>query len=294
MSRDEPATPLTGEGELLEGEDKARAVRVMFDRIAPRYDLVNRVMTFRLDVRWRRRAVRALALPPGSTVLDVACGTGDLCDDLADAGYVPIGVDFAFGMLAARRTPAPVVQGDALRLPVPDGAVDGVTCGFALRNFVDLDAVFAELARVIRPGGRVALVDAAEPRGGLARWGHRLYFGRLVPRIGALLSDDDAYRYLPRSLAYLPPPVELTRLLASCGFADAVRRELTLGSCQLLLGSRDRGGNGRHGRGQGTVPEPEPDEGDQPGGQRQPIADRPVGERGEHGPGGGDTGGHQR
>src|SRR3954452_19202589 len=110
-------------------------VREMFDTIAPRYDLVNRLMTFGLDVRWRKRTVRELRLPSGALVLDLAAGTGDLCRELTQAGSRPVGVDMSYGRLAAARTAAPLVQGDALRLPVPDGAADGVTCGFALRNF---------------------------------------------------------------------------------------------------------------------------------------------------------------
>ena len=109
-------------------------------------------------------------------------------------------------MLAAARTDAPLVHGDALRLPLPDGAVDGVTCGFALRNFASLPPFFAELARVVRPGGRIALLEVAEPPNRFLRWGHGVYFGKVVPLVGGLLSDPAAYRYLPRSVAYLPEP----------------------------------------------------------------------------------------
>lgn len=215
-------------------------VRDMFDAIAPRYDLVNRVMTFRLDVRWRRRAVESLALPPGARVLDLAAGTGDLCRDLQAAGHRPIGVDLSFGMLANARTTAPLVHADALRLPVPDGAADGVTCGFALRNFVDLDGFLAEVGRVVRPGGRVALLEVAEPANPVLKAGHAVYFGRVVPRIGALLSDADAYRYLPRSVAYLPRPEALVAQIRGHGFADARRWALTGGISQLLVATRDR------------------------------------------------------
>ena len=135
----------------------------MFDRIAPRYDLLNRMLTFRMDVGWRRTAVNSLQLVAGARVLDLACGTGDLCRTLDAAGYQPIGVDFSAGMLAAARTDAPLVRADATRLPFPDGALDGLTCGFALRNFVDLAPVLAECARVLRPAGRIALVDVSEP-----------------------------------------------------------------------------------------------------------------------------------
>src|SRR5262245_36580431 len=128
----------TDQAELPQGDDKVRAVRSMFDTIAPRYDLVNRIMTFRMDVGWRRRTVRSLELDAGATVAGRACGTGDFCRELQRAGVRPIGADLSFGMLAAARTTAPLLQADALRLPFPDGSVDGVTCGFALRNFVAL------------------------------------------------------------------------------------------------------------------------------------------------------------
>jgi demethylmenaquinone methyltransferase/2-methoxy-6-polyprenyl-1,4-benzoquinol methylase len=223
---------------LPEGEEKVRAVRDMFDAIAPRYDLVNRIMTFRLDVRWRRRAVAALGLPANSVVLDLASGTGDLCVDLRRAGHVPLSVDLSFGMLAADRSGAPRVQADILRLPVPDASVDGVTCGFALRNLVDLAAFFAELGRVVRPGGRIALLDVGVPQHRLVRWGNSIYFGKLVPRIGGWLSDPAAYRYLPRSVAYLPTPADMVDALGAAGFADVRHEPLSGGITQLLTGTR--------------------------------------------------------
>jgi demethylmenaquinone methyltransferase/2-methoxy-6-polyprenyl-1,4-benzoquinol methylase len=225
---------------LPEGEAKVRAVREMFDTIAPRYDLVNRVMTFGLDVRWRKRATGALALPRGSVVLDLAAGTGDFCREVQRAGHRPVGIDLSFGMLAAARTTAPLVQGDALRLPVPDGVVDGVTCGFALRNLVDLAPFFAELARVLRPGGRIALLDVAQPTNPVLRWGHSIYFGKVVPQIGALLNRDGkaAYRYLPKSAAYLPDGDAMLAMLRGAGFADAHRDLLSTGITQLLTGTR--------------------------------------------------------
>ncbi|MCA1832703.1 MAG: class I SAM-dependent methyltransferase, partial [Actinobacteria bacterium] len=118
------------------GDEKVRAVRQLFDAIAPRYDLVNRVMTFGLDVGWRRQTAEALALDANSLVCDLACGTGDLCRELQDAGHRAIGIDLSWGMLAAAKTEAPLVQADILRLPIPDGSIDGITCGFALRNVV--------------------------------------------------------------------------------------------------------------------------------------------------------------
>ena len=186
-------------------------MREMFDAIAPRYDVVNRIMTFRLDVRWRRTTVKALALPPRSTVLDIASGTGDFCRELAKQNLIPLSFDFSFGMLAADTSGAPRTQADALSLPIHDGSVDGVSCGFALRNFVDLASFFGELARVTRAGGRIALLDVSVPTNPLIRLGNSVYFGRVVPRIGALLSDGPAYRYLPRSVSYLPDPSQIGR-----------------------------------------------------------------------------------
>lgn len=224
---------------LPEGEEKKQAVREMFDAIAPRYDLVNRIMTFRLDVRWRRKTVRGLGLPRGSTVLDLAAGTGDLCVDLRRAGLEPVSIDLSFGMLAADRSGAPRAQADILRLPVPDRSVDGVTCGFALRNLTDLDTFFVELARVVRPGGRIALLDVGIPKNAVIRFGNNIYFGKIVPRIGALLSDGAAYRYLPKSVAYLPEPAEMVAMLRRAGFADAQHRLLSGGLTQQLLATRD-------------------------------------------------------
>ena len=211
----------------------------MFDAIAPRYDLVNRIMTFRLDVRWRRRAIRDLRLPQGSLVLDLASGTGDLCADLRKAGHIPISMDLSYGMLANDRSGAPRVQADILRLPVPDSSVDGIMCGFALRNLVDLNTFFTECARALRPGGRVSLLDVGVPHNPIVRAGNNIYFGKIVPRIGALLSDGPAYRYLPRSVAYLPERHELLRMLQQAGFNDATHHQLSGGLTQLMTGTKN-------------------------------------------------------
>lgn len=224
---------------LPEGQEKVRAVQEMFDTIAPRYDLVNRIMTFRLDTRWRRKAVRLLALPKGSTVLDLASGTGDLCIDLQRVGIRPLSMDLSFGMLAADRSGSPRSQADILNLPVGDDSVDGATCGFALRNLVDLSSFFNELGRVVRPGGRIALLDVGIPHNPIVRFGNGIYFGKVVPKIGGWLSDPAAYRYLPKSVAYLPPRNEMLQMLRSAGFSDAVHMQLSGGITQLMLGSRD-------------------------------------------------------
>jgi demethylmenaquinone methyltransferase/2-methoxy-6-polyprenyl-1,4-benzoquinol methylase len=223
---------------LPEGEAKVAAVRDMFDAIAPKYDRLNRIISFRLDVRWRKRAVRDLALPAGSTVLDLASGTGDLCIDLSKAGMSPISMDLSFGMLSADRSGSPRVQTDILRLPVPDDSVDGVMCGFALRNLLDLPTFFNELGRVVRPGGRIALLDVSVPKNRMVRWGNGIYFGKIVPKIGAVLSDGPAYAYLPKSVAYLPEPAVMVSALQDAGFADAEHAQLSGGLTQLMVGTR--------------------------------------------------------
>ncbi len=224
--------------QLPQGQEKVRAVEDMFDAIAPRYDALNRILTMRMDVGWRKKTVRSLGLPPGSVVLDLACGTGDLCRVLEDAGYRAVGVDRSAGMLAAARTSVPLVRGDALALPAADGSVDGIVCGFALRNVLGLDLFFAECARVLRPGGRVALLEVSVPANPLLRFGHRVYFGKVVPFVGGLLSDRDAYRYLPKSVAYLPPVAEVMTMMAAAGFSSATRRTFSGGIAQLLTGTR--------------------------------------------------------
>jgi demethylmenaquinone methyltransferase/2-methoxy-6-polyprenyl-1,4-benzoquinol methylase len=221
------------------GDDKRVMVESMFDGIAPRYDRLNRVISLGLDKGWRRRTVRALDLSTGARVLDLACGTGDLCDVLAATGLRPIGLDVSAGMLAAAHTRAPLVRSDVLLLPVADASVDGVTCGFALRNFTDLPTFFAECARVLRPGGRLAALDAAEPENAVIRMGHHVWFRRLVPWIGGRLSGNrEAYRYLPASTAYLPPGPALVAQVEATGFTRVDRRTMMSGSVQLLTATR--------------------------------------------------------
>lgn len=213
----------------------------MFDRIAPRYDRMNRLLSMGLDQRWRRVALDTIRLAPGDRVIDLACGTGDLAELAAARGAEVLAVDFAREMLRAGRRrgiSAHWVQGDAERLPFPDAAASCLTCGFALRNFASLPAVLRECARVLAPGGRVALLEVDRPRNRLLRVGHSLYFDRLVPRLGAWLSDRDAYRYLPESTAYLPGEAELTRMITAAGFERVIRRSFLMGAAQLINATR--------------------------------------------------------
>jgi demethylmenaquinone methyltransferase/2-methoxy-6-polyprenyl-1,4-benzoquinol methylase len=198
------------------------AVRTMFDRIAPVYDVMNRVMTAGLDVRWRRLAA-ASAVSRGDRVLDAACGTGDLAiaDRRAGADKVT-GLDFSERMLErARRKDASVewVQGDLLALPFADGTFDAATVGFGVRNVADLELALRELRRVLRSGGRLAILEITQPRGVL-RLFFSLWFDRIVPLIGKALPGGSAYTYLPASVKRFPDAETLTRLLEDVGFAD--------------------------------------------------------------------------
>ena len=211
------------------------AVRSMFDRIAPVYDAMNRVMTVGLDLRWRRLAA-AEVVRPGDRVLDAACGTGDLAvaDHRAGAASVT-GLDFSPRMLARARRKAPGlewVEGDLLALPFPDDTFDAATVGFGVRNVADLELALRELGRVLRPGGRLAVLEITQPRG-LLRPFFGLWFDRIVPLLGRTLPGGAAYSYLPASVARFPGAEELAALLERAGFAE-VRFRLLAGSIVAL------------------------------------------------------------
>jgi demethylmenaquinone methyltransferase/2-methoxy-6-polyprenyl-1,4-benzoquinol methylase len=213
----------------------------MFDRIAPRYDMMNRLISLGLDQGWRRIALDLARVGPGDRVLDLACGTGDMCEAARARGATVVGADFAREMLRGarqREIDASFVAADAARLPVATASVDVLTCGFALRNFVSLPEVFNEIARVLAPGGRIALIDVDRPRSALVRFGHSLYFDRFVPWLGARLSDRDAYRYLPESTAYLPDADEIFAMLDKAGIQQVAKKSLLLGTAQILTGVR--------------------------------------------------------
>lgn len=224
--------------QLPQGDHKRQAVQQMFDTIAPRYDLVNRIMTFRMDVGWRKKALASLQLPASSLVLDLASGTGDFAVALGELGHHPIGIDLSYGMLAAARRDHDRVQGDLLDLPVASGSVDAAVCGFALRNLVALPPFFAELHRVVRSGGRIALLDVSAPDNKIMAWGHGIYFNKIVPKVGGVLSDGPAYAYLPKSVSYLPEPGVMIDMLAAAGFDGPERRQLSGGLSQLLTATR--------------------------------------------------------
>jgi demethylmenaquinone methyltransferase / 2-methoxy-6-polyprenyl-1,4-benzoquinol methylase len=210
-------------------------VQRMFDRIAPVYDAMNRVMTAGLDRRWRRLTVRE-AVRPGDEVLDACCGTGDLAvaARAAGAGYV-VGVDFSEGMLERARRKGPQIEwvrADVLSLPFDDASFDSAVVGFGIRNVEDLDAVLRELRRVLRPGGRLGILEITTPRGVLRPF-YRLWFDRIVPLLGRLLPGGEAYTYLPASVRRFPEPDALAALLGSCGF-EPVRFRLFAGGIVAL------------------------------------------------------------
>ena len=205
------------------GRLPADGVQRMFDRIAPVYDAMNRVMTAGLDRRWRRITVEQV-VRPRDRVLDACCGTGDLAIAARARGADVVGLDFSERMLErARGKDAGIewVRGDMLALPFDDGSFDAVTVGFGVRNVDDLEAGLRELRRVVRPGGRVGILEITQPRGALAPF-YRLWFDRVVPLLGRVLPGGAAYTYLPASVRRFPGPEELASLLVATGFT-AVR-----------------------------------------------------------------------
>jgi demethylmenaquinone methyltransferase/2-methoxy-6-polyprenyl-1,4-benzoquinol methylase len=214
-------------------------VRAMFDRIAGFYDLMNSVMTAGLHHRWRARAADLAALGPGDSALDVACGTGDLAIELArrvGTGGEVIGSDFAEEMLERARAKAPELQwewGNALELPYASGRFHAATVGFGARNFSDLDRGLAEMARVVRPGGRVVVLEITTPRRPPLSTFYSVWFDRVVPLIGRLTGEDEAYTYLPSSVKRFPAPEGLAAAMERAGLTE-IRWILTAGGIIAL------------------------------------------------------------
>jgi demethylmenaquinone methyltransferase / 2-methoxy-6-polyprenyl-1,4-benzoquinol methylase len=226
-------------GALVEtGRLPSDGVRRMFDRIAPVYDAMNRVMTLGLDQRWRAETVRE-TVRPGDRVLDACCGTGDLsvAARAAGAGSV-VGLDFSEAMLERARRKAPgvtFIEGDVLALPFHDASFDVAVVGFGIRNVADLEAGVRELRRVLRPGGRLGILEITTPRGILAPF-YRVWFDTIVPLLGRVLPGGEAYTYLPASVRRFPPPEQLAALLAANGFATVRYKLFTGGIIALHVG----------------------------------------------------------
>jgi demethylmenaquinone methyltransferase/2-methoxy-6-polyprenyl-1,4-benzoquinol methylase len=222
---------------MAAGTLPATEVRTMFDRIAPVYDVMNRVMTAGLDLRWRRLTAEAV-VRPGDRVLDACCGTGDLAVACARTGGKVTGLDFSPRMLErARRKSSAVtwIEGDLLALPFVDASFDAATVGFGVRNVADLGRGLAELARVLVPGGRLGILEITTPTGLLAPF-YRVWFDRIVPLLGKLLEGGAAYSYLPASVRRFPGPQELAVLLERAGFAAVGYRTFAGGIVALHTG----------------------------------------------------------
>jgi demethylmenaquinone methyltransferase / 2-methoxy-6-polyprenyl-1,4-benzoquinol methylase len=237
------------------GSDVRPGSGQMFDRIARRYDLLNRLMSFGVDKRWRKKTVAALALPASepSRVLDLATGTGDLAIDIArrHPAATVVGLDPSVGMLDVGRVKLAergldgrieLVEGDAQRLPYPDASFDGTTIAFGIRNVPDRGAALREMARVVRPGGRVCILELSEPRGGVIGPLARFHVHVVVPRMGALLSGAKEYRYLQSSIEAFPPAPEFVALMRQSGLDIVEVRPLTFGVCHLYVGTPRAGG----------------------------------------------------
>ena len=224
-------------------------VNRMFARIAPTYDLMNRLMTFGQDQGWRHKLLEACALPPHGTLLDIGTGTGDIAYAAMQRqpGVAAIGSDFTYEMMAAGtgKVPGvfvPFVQADTFHLPFPDGAFDAVVSGFLVRNVEDRVAAFREMARVTKPGGRVACLEIAPPTNALLEPLFRLYFFRIVPLIGGLVAGDrTAYSYLPQSTVEFPPPPALARLMEQAGLHNVVYHEYMINTVAIHVGTKMRG-----------------------------------------------------
>jgi demethylmenaquinone methyltransferase/2-methoxy-6-polyprenyl-1,4-benzoquinol methylase len=216
------------------GSLPSEGVRSMFDRIAPVYDAMNRVMTAGLDQRWRREAAES-AVRPGDRVLDSCCGTGDLAIAAAAAGGKVTGIDFSKPMLERARLKAPElewIEGDALALPFADESFDSATVGFGVRNLSELDKGLNELRRVLRPDGRLAILEITRPTGVLAPF-YRLWFDVLIPTAGKILPGGSAYTYLPASVRRFPDPEGLAKLMDEAGFGE-IRWRLFAGGIVAL------------------------------------------------------------
>jgi demethylmenaquinone methyltransferase / 2-methoxy-6-polyprenyl-1,4-benzoquinol methylase len=218
-------------GTLEEGQ-----VRAMFDRIAGFYDVMNSVMTAGLHHRWRERAADLAGVGPGSRALDVATGTGDLAIALARRGGEVVGSDFSEGMLERARAKSAAVrweQANAMALPYPDGAFDAATVGFGARNFSDLERGLREMVRVVRPGGRVVVLEITTPTRPPLSTFFSLWFDRVVPLLGRVTGEDQAYTYLPSSVKRFPGPLALGAAMHEAGLRD-VRWILTAGGIIAL------------------------------------------------------------
>ncbi len=237
---------------MYQMSDKGRGVRQMFDDIAQRYDLLNRLLSFGIDRRWRRFAVSQLSVPAGGRVLDIATGTCDVALEVAentDPSVTIVGEDFTQGMLVqgqvklkASRHAARImlVNAPCEEIPHPDGCFDAITIAFGIRNVVDRPAGLREMFRVLKPGGRVVILEFSHPRSELFRKLYYFYFQKLLPAIGGLLSKRSAYQYLPDSVLEFPTQTEFSQLMAAAGFQRLQHCDQTFGIATVYVGDKPR------------------------------------------------------
>lgn len=230
--------------------DKATRVRSMFDAIAPTYERINRIVSLGRDAAWRQKVVADIGPGAADVVLDVCCGTGDMIRAFADRTPPPkliVGVDFAGRMLARGhydgiRTPIQLLRADGLRIPLADETVDVISCAFGVRNFQDLHAGLCEMHRVLRPGGRVVILEFALPENVLLRWGYRVYCEKVLPRLATLISRDTtgAYRYLPNSIRTFERRGAMVERLEQAGFPRVTTKPLNFGGVVIYRAEKDR------------------------------------------------------
>lgn len=227
----------------LSGDAKREAVRELFGQIAPRYDLLNRIMSVRGDLKWRRLAVASIAPQPGETALDLCCGTGDFLPILRHAigpeGKL-FGADFCLPMLSRAETKdghgADLILADATRLPFPDSAFDVVTVGWGIRNVPDMDQAHSEIARILRPGGRFVSLDMSRPENRVIEWGGRLASSKILPFLGSLFGMKNAYSYLQKSTERFATRQEIKASMERAGIAQVSWRNLALGAICMHMG----------------------------------------------------------
>jgi demethylmenaquinone methyltransferase/2-methoxy-6-polyprenyl-1,4-benzoquinol methylase len=229
--------------------EKGRGIRAMFDDIAPRYDLLNRILSFGIDRRWRRYAVGQLDIPPQGKVLDIATGTGDVALEIAsrtpDSVQI-VGEDLTRGMLvhAQRKIAASpyahrihLVNAPCEAIPHPDNIFDGITIAFGIRNVVEREAGLREMCRVLKPGGRVVVLEFSQPKSRVFGAIYDIYFNRVLPFVAGLLSTRSAYRYLPDSVAAFPSREEFKAKMEEAGFTSVRYRDLTFGIATVYVGT---------------------------------------------------------
>lgn len=229
---------------------KKEGIRKLFDNIAPDYDKLNHILSLNIDKGWRRKAVREI-VDAGSpiAVLDVACGTGDFTIEIAQKaaeGSTVIGIDLSEGMMKIGRekikaagVSAEMVQGDCEALPYPDATFDRISVGFGVRNFEHLEIGLQEMLRVLKPGGKLVILELSVPSNSVIRWFYKLYFLKILPAVGGMVSGDrGAYEYLPASVLNFPAPDKFVAMMKQIGYNGIVHKALTFGICRMYIGKK--------------------------------------------------------